>query len=476
MSIKSWSGRFRVKSDSGAEQYTASIGFDRRFYQDDIRGSIAHCRMLVRQGIIVAYEGKQIEQGLIEILQEIEEGRFSFPPTLEDIHMAIEHRLIEKIGPVGGKIHTGRSRNDQVALDARMFLRRAILEILEGTAQVQSALLEQAQNNIHVIMPGYTHLQRAQPILYSHYLMAYFEMLRRDAERLMECRQRVNVMPLGAGALAGSGFPVDREWVAGELGFPSVTRNSLDAVSDRDFICEFCFSAALIMMHLSRFAHDLILWSTDEFGFIELPEAFCTGSSMMPQKKNPDVLELVRARTGRIYGHLVGQLTLLKGLPMTYNKDLQEDKEALFDTIDVVKSSVLIIAALIPGIAVREERTRQAAGGFSTATDLADYLVGKGVPFREAHEIVGRVVRACLDEGISLIDIPSERLAQFSEHLGTDAARSLDVDYSLQRRDLPGGTAPSRVKKAMLEAEQYLIEHLRALREAEEADEGVHGR
>ncbi|MBW2306439.1 MAG: argininosuccinate lyase [Deltaproteobacteria bacterium] len=471
MSTKPWGGRFRDEADSGAEQYTASIGFDRRLYRDDIRGSVAHCRMLVRQGIITAHEGDLIEQGLTDVLREIEGGEFSFSPALEDIHMAIEHRLIEKIGPVGGKVHTGRSRNDQVALDVRMFLRREIFDVLNGTAALQRALLEQARRNLHVVMPSYTHLQHAQPILFSHYLMAYFEMLRRDAERLMECRRRVNVMPLGAGAGAGSGFPVDREGVARELGFPRITRNSLDAVSDRDFVCEFCFASAMVMMHLSRLAHDFILWSTEEFGFIELPDPFCTGSSMMPQKKNADVLELVRGRTGRVYGHLVGQLTVLKGLPMTYNRDLQEDKEALFDTVDVVKATVWIMAALVPKIVILEERARRAAGGFSTATDLADYLVERGIPFREAHEIVGRIVRSCLDEGITLMDMPTQRLAQFSEQLGMDAKRALEVDNSLKRRDIPGGTAPSRVQEAITEAERYLEEHLQALRDAGASDE-----
>ncbi len=475
MSTKPWGGRFREEADSGAEQYTASIEFDRRLYREDIRGSLAHCRMLVRQGIITAQEGDKIEQGLREILQEIEKGEFSFSPALEDIHMAIEHRLIEKIGPVGGKVHTGRSRNDQVALDVRMFLCREILEVLNGIGALQSTLLEQARKNLHVVMPSYTHLQHAQPILFSHYLMAFFEMLRRDVERLTECLRRVNVMPLGAGALAGSGFPVDREGVARELGFPLITRNSLDAVSDRDFVCEFCFGSALVMMHLSRLAHDFILWSTEEFGFIDLPESFCTGSSMMPQKKNADVLELVRGRTGRIYGHLVGQLTVLKGLPMTYNRDLQEDKEALFDTVDVVKATVRIMAALVPRIVIHEDRARRAAGGFSTATDLADYLVERGVPFREAHEIVGKIVRSCLEEGITLMDMPPHRLARFSEKLGMDAIRALEVDNSLQRRDIPGGTAPSRVQEAIVEAERYLEEQQQALRDAEASNEFSQG-
>ena len=406
---KLWGGRFTQPTDRFVEEFTASIDFDKRLYHQDIRGSIAHARMLGKQGIISLDDMEQIVHGLQEILRQIEAGRFDFSVALEDIHMNIESRLSEKIGEAGKRLHTGRSRNDQVALDIRLYLRDEIVEISAYLDLLIDALIEQAEKNIEVIMPGYTHLQTAQPILFSHHLMAYVEMFRRDKGRMEDCLRRMNLCPLGAGALAGTTFPIDREHVAEHLDFPGVTRNSLDSVSDRDFALEFLAASSILMMHLSRFSEELILWSTSEFKFIDLSDGFCTGSSIMPQKKNPDVPELVRGKTGRVYGNLMALLTVMKGLPLAYNKDMQEDKEPLFDTIDTVKGSLKIFVDMIREMRVNADRMRAAAaGGYSTATDVADYLVRKGMPFRDAHEVVGKAVAYCIAQGKDLPELTIE--------------------------------------------------------------------
>ncbi len=388
---KLWGGRFTQPTDKFVEEFTASIDFDKRLYRQDIRGSIAHARMLGRQGIITAADAESIVGGLQEILDRIEAGDFDFSVSLEDIHMNVEARLSEAIGEAGKRLHTGRSRNDQVALDIRLYLRDEIADVNAYLDRLIDSLLFQAEHNLDVIMPGYTHLQVAQPILFSHHMMAYVEMFSRDKGRMADCLKRLNALPLGAGALAGTTFPIDREYVAEQLGFPEVTRNSLDSVSDRDFSLEFISASSILMMHLSRFSEELILWSSSEFSFIDLSDSFCTGSSIMPQKKNPDVPELVRGKTGRVYGNLMALLTVMKSLPLAYNKDMQEDKEPLFDTIDTVKGSLKIFADMIREMKVKADNMRNAAArGFSTATDVADYLVRKGLPFRDAHEVVGK--------------------------------------------------------------------------------------
>jgi len=400
---KPWGGRFQEPTDKDVEAFTASIHFDRRLYRQDIEGSIAHARMLASQKIITKKEEKAILAGLKTIGKDIEAGRFVFNPDDEDIHMAIEKSLISRIGKAGGKLHTGRSRNDQVSLDVRLYLRDEIRRILELLSIFKKSLTDLAKKEIKTIMPGYTHLQKAQPVLLSHHLLAYWEMIDRDEARLLDCQKRVNILPLGAAALAGTNLPIDRKQVADLLNFPAISENSMDTVSDRDFIAEFIFAICLIMMHLSRFCEDLILWSSSEFGFVEISDSFTTGSSIMPQKKNPDVAELVRGKTGRVYGHLVSLLTVLKGLPMTYNRDLQEDKEPLFDTVDTVKGCVKTLASMIRHLQFNRLRMREeAAKGFSTATDLAEYLVMKGVPFRESHGIVGRLVAYSIRSGKAL--------------------------------------------------------------------------
>src|SRR3989338_2619710 len=393
-SSKPWSGRFTQKTDKLVEEFNASISFDKRLYKHDIIGSIAHARMLAKVGIIKKREAERIISGLKAIEKEIEAGKFRFTSDMEDIHMAIEKRLIEKTGPVGGKLHTARSRNDQVALDVRLYLRDEVKETQGLIRGLQQSLVDVAKKNLGCIMPGYTHLQRAQPILFSHHLLAYYEMLKRDFERLDDCFKRINVMPLGSGALAGSPYPLNREFVAKELGFTGVTDNSLDAVSDRDFCIEFCSAAAILMMHLSRLSEEMILWSSSEFGFIELSDAFSTGSSLMPQKKNPDVPELMRGKTGRVYGSLMGLLTVMKGLPLAYNKDTQEDKEGVFDSVETAELSLEILREALRTMTIKPHNMARACKlGHLSATDLADYLVEHcGVPFREAHHITGRAV------------------------------------------------------------------------------------
>ena len=459
MSSKLWAGRFTQPTDAFVEEFTASINFDQRLYRYDILGSVTHAEMLARQGIIAGNEAETIICGLNEILAEIEEGAFVFSVAREDIHMNIEARLIEKIGPVGGKLHTARSRNDQVALDVRLYLRDEVDAIAKALKQMQSALLAQAEANLDVIMPGYTHLQTAQPVLFSHHMLAYVEMLARDAGRLHDLRRRLNLMPLGAGALAGTTFPIDREWVAEQLGFAGVTRNSLDSVSDRDFALEFCSFAAIMMMHLSRLSEELILWSSADFAFIDLSDGFCTGSSIMPQKKNPDVPELVRGKTGRVYGSLVSLLTLMKSLPLAYNKDMQEDKEPLFDTIDTVRGSLKVFAEMIAEMSVNPERMRVAAArGFSTATDIADYLVRKGLPFRTAHEVVGKTVRYCIETDKDIPELTLEEFQKFSTVIDADIFDHVTLEASVNARKATGGTARSAVEKELALARQSLME------------------
>jgi argininosuccinate lyase len=444
METKAWGGRFNQPTHELVEHFTASIVFDRRLYAYDIQGSIAHCRMLAKCGIITEAEASAIIQGLQEIAAEIERGEFVFDVRWEDIHMHIERRLIEKIGPVGGKLHTARSRNDQVALDVRLYLRDEIRTILRDIRQLQRTLIDLAEHHLDVIMPGYTHLQRAQPIRFSHHLLAYDEMLERDQQRFGECLTRVNVLPLGAGALATTTHPIDRVYVAQLLDFPAIAENSLDAVSDRDFAIECCADASLLMMHLSRLSQELTLWCSAEFGFIELSDAFATGSSIMPQKKNPDVAELVRGKTGRVYGHLQGTLTVMKGLPLAYNSDMQEDKEALFDVIDTVKACLRVFAPMLATLTLRPERMRSAASeGFGTATDMADYLAAKGLPFRQAHEVVGRIVRHCLDQRRTLEDLGLDELHTFSPLFDNDVYQAIALDAAVDRRQVYGG--PARV-------------------------------
>jgi argininosuccinate lyase len=455
---KLWSGRFNTATDSTVEQFTSSLHFDKRLYRYDILGSIAHVRMLGKCNIISVKEMNQIVRGLQEILVEIESSKFRFNPADEDIHMSIEKRLKSKIGAPAGKLHTARSRNDQVILDLRLYLRDTITNMVQLVKDLQRAFLQLAEKNITVVMPGFTHLQHAQPVLFSHYLLAYVEMLDRDAERLQEIYLRVNVMPLGAGALAGTSFPIDRNYIARKLGFPAITANSIDTVSDRDFAIEMLSCSAIIMMHLSRFAEELVLWSSTEFGFIEIADAFCTGSSIMPQKKNPDVAELLRGKTGRVYGNLMALLTILKGLPLSYNRDLQEDKEPIFDTIDTITSSLSVLARMLPGIKINAVRMRlMAEMGYSIATDIADYLTKKGMPFRDAHEIVGRLVRYCETNNKALDELSLQTFKQISPLFTKDVYQVFDIHQSIDSRDIPGGTATNQVKKAIAIAQRRLL-------------------
>ncbi len=451
--MKLWGGRFRHQTAAEMEEFNSSIQFDHRLWQEDIDGSLAHVKMLAAVGVLSAAEADTIGRGLAEIRAEIEQGQFDFSPELEDIHMHIEHRLMEKIGPVGGKVHTARSRNDQVALDTHLYVRRQVDKVLDLITALQRELIQQAEKHLDVIMPGYTHLQHAQPVLLAHHLLAYVHMLQRDRQRFLDCRERADLMPLGAGALAGTGFPIDRELVAKELGFSALYENSLDAVSDRDYILEFLAAAAICMVHLSRLAEELILWSSQEFAFVELDEAYSTGSSIMPQKKNPDVPELVRGKAGRVAGHLLALLMTVKGLPLAYNKDLQEDKEALFDTVDTLTACLSIFAPLIATLKVNRDRMRQAiSGDFSTATDLADYLARRGLPFREAHAVVGRLVQLCLDQGKSLEDLSLKELQQASTLFEPDALAALTPEAAVAARTSSGGTALEQVKLQLARA------------------------
>lgn len=453
-STKPWGGRFKESTHSLVEEFTASIHFDKRLYRYDIEGSIAHCEMLAKKRIISAGEKKLITDGLKGILGDMEAGNFEYSTDLEDIHMVVEKALIDRIGDVGGKLHTGRSRNDQVSLDVRLYLRAEAKTILKLLKTLKSAIVKVAKREIDIIMPGYTHLQKAQPVYLSHYLLAFWEMVARDEERLKECYKRINVMPLGSAALAGTSIPIDREYVAKRLKFPAITKNSMDAVSDRDFIAEFIFDAGLLMMHMSRLCEDLILWSSDEFGYVEIADSFTTGSSIMPQKKNPDVAELIRGKTGRVYGNLLTILTVMKGLPMTYDRDLQEDKEPLFDTVDTVKLSLGVLAEMIKRLKFnREKMITEAVKGFSTATDIAEYLVMKGMPFREAHKTVGSLVLYCIEKGKDLASLEIEEIRRFYKDADDDIYRSMDVRSSVDSRNIPGGTGRAAVLKRIEEIE-----------------------
>ena len=457
MTQKVWGGRFREEPAELVNRFNASIGFDCRLYAQDIEGSIAHCRMLAKRKIIPEEEAAQILAALGEIKRELEQGGFPPDKDYEDIHSLVEKALVEKVGAPGEKIHTGRSRNDQVALDLRLYEREAIHRTLGLIKETQSALVSAAETHSDVMMPGYTHLQRAQPVLLAHHLLAYFEMLKRDRERFEQCLTRVNVLPLGSAALAGSTFPLDRDMVAETLGFDRVSENSMDAVSDRDFVLDFLFAAAVLMMHLSRLSEELILWSSREFGFVSISEAFCTGSSIMPQKKNPDVPELIRGKTGRAYGHLMSLLTTLKGLPLTYNKDMQEDKEALFDTVDTVEACLEVMSQLLGELSFNGERMKDCAeNGFLVATDLADYLVKKGVTFREAHAVVGKMVLFALDQEKELHELSIEEMKRFAEPVENDVYAWLDPALSLKRRNMPGGTGPDMVKQNIARAKREL--------------------
>ncbi|MBI4332891.1 MAG: argininosuccinate lyase [Chloroflexi bacterium] len=448
--------RFEKEPDKLAQAYGASIPFDRRLYRQDIAGSIAHARMLGRQGIISDKEAEFIIMGLVAIRKEIEEGAFVFRTDLEDIHMNIEARLAEKLGDVAGKLHTARSRNDQVAVDVRLFVKETIPGLLEQLSGLQWALLERAEAHKDVILPGYTHLQRAQPVLLAHHLLAYFEMFQRDKERFQDCLRRTDVMPLGSGALAGVPYPLDRQYVAEQLGFSRISENSIDAVSDRDFIVEFQSCASIAMMHLSRLAEELVLWSTAEFGFIEMDDAYATTSSIMPQKKNPDMAELGRGKTGRVYGNLMGILTVLKGLPLSYNRDLQEDKEGLFDTVDTLEASLGVFTGMIKTVKFNKAPMRSAAGsGYILATDLADYLVKKGLPFRQAHGVVAGLVAQAIREGKPLDKLALEEYRKFSPLFGEDVY-GITVEASVAGRNVPGGTGPGQVEEALERARKRM--------------------
>jgi argininosuccinate lyase len=452
MNMESLRGRFKKDTNKVVANYTASIPVDHRLYRHDIAGSMAHARMLAKQGIISEKEAELIIMGLVSIREEIEQGKFQFKLELEDIHMNIEAHLIEKIGEVGGKLHTARSRNDQVALDLRLFCKEAIVQTTNGLRELESALLDVAEANKDVIMPGYTHLQRAQPVLLAHHLLAYFEMLERDVNRFKDCLRRTNVMPLGSGALAGVPYPTDRSFLAQQLGFDQVSQNSIDAVSDRDFVIEYQAAASIAMMHLSRMGEEFVLWSSEEFGFIEIDDAYATGSSIMPQKKNPDVAELARGKTGRVYGNLLGILATMKALPLSYNRDLQEDKEGLFDTIDTLLATLEVFAGMLKTLTVNSERAYQAAArGYSTATDLADYLVKRGMPFRQAHGVVGKLVSYANDQGKDLGQLDIVEYQQFSDLFGADL-REISVETSVAARNVVGGTAPEQVQAQLSRA------------------------
>jgi argininosuccinate lyase len=457
MAKKLWDGRFSEKTDKMVEDFTSSIDIDKRLYSYDIKGSIAHCRMLAKTSIISEEDASSLIEGLGVIKREIDRGDFQFDKSLEDIHMHIETRLIEKVGKVAQKLHTARSRNDQVALDVRMYLREETLNTLKRLVVLQKVIVELAKAHIDVVLPGYTHLQRAQPILLSHHLMAYYEMFSRDAGRFEDCLKRINVMPLGSAALAGTTYPIDREYVARILDFPEVSANSMDAVSDRDFIIEFLSAASICMVHLSRMSEEFILWSSSEFGFIEIPDSFATGSSIMPQKKNPDVPELVRGKTGRVFGDLVSLLTVMKSLPLSYNRDMQEDKTALFSTVDILTECLEIYIKMLPKLKVNKEAMQQATStGFLNATDMADYLVTKGMAFRQAHGCVGEAVAYASNKKKELHELTLEELKSFSSHIEKGIFNILTTDQMINRRKSFGGTALENVKAAMNKAEKDL--------------------
>jgi argininosuccinate lyase len=447
---KLWAGRFAEPTDAFVEAFTASVEFDQRLAPHDIDGSIAHAAMLARQGIISTQERDDITAGLRRIRARIDTGEFRWSIGLEDVHMNIEAALTEDIGSAGKKLHTGRSRNDQVATDVRLWLRAELKAIRAAIRRLQHAMLDLAEREADSILPGFTHLQTAQPVTFGHHIMAWFEMLARDHQRMRDCAKRVNQMPLGAAALAGTSYPIDRHYTAELLGFDAPAENSLDAVSDRDFAIEFAAAASILMMHLSRMSEELIIWSSAQFGFITLSDSFCTGSSIMPQKKNPDVPELIRGKSGRVFGHLMALLTLMKGQPLAYNKDNQEDKEPLFDLVDNLKGSLKVFADMIPAIDCHRDTMRHAASkGFATATDLADYLVRQGIPFRDAHEVVGKAVGYCVEQGRDLAELSLAELRQFGDAIGEDVFDFLTLEGSVAARDHIGGTAPSQVRSAI---------------------------
>lgn len=454
---QTWGGRFSQGPDALVQAFTASVSFDRRLYMHDVRASSAHARMLERAGVLSNKECAQIVNGLEDILVEIERGEFAWMDELEDVHMNIEARLTDRIGEVGKKLHTGRSRNDQVATDLRLMLRDELDGIVTDLQALRTALIDLAEAHADTIMPGFTHMQVAQPVTFGHHMLAWQAMLERDTARLSDARKRINILPLGAAALAGTTFPIDREFVAEQLGFDGVAENSLDAVSDRDFVIEFISDAALVMTHLSRMSEELILWVSPAFGFVDLPDSFCTGSSIMPQKKNPDVPELVRGKTARVTGHLMAMLTLMKGQPLAYNRDNQEDKEPLFDTLDTLRACLRLYAAMVPHIQVNAKNCRVAASkGYATATDLADYLVRKGIPFRDAHEVVGKAVRHAIEHHCALDELALETLQQFSDVIADDVYAVLTLEGSVAARDHIGGTAPVQVRSACVRARERL--------------------
>ncbi len=446
--MKLWGGRFSKATDALVDDFNSSIRFDARMYKQDICGSMAHAEMLGRQGIIPKNDADLIVKTLAEILEDIEAGKVEFLIDAEDIHMNIETILTERIGDAGKKLHTGRSRNDQVALDLRMYLRDEVDEISQMLKNTMKTVLDIAEKNVDTVMPGYTHLQKAQPVTAAHHFMAYFQMFSRDLERLSDCRKRINIMPLGSGALAGTTYPLDREFVAQKLGFAGVTRNSMDGVSDRDFAIELASTLSMLMMHLSRFCEELVLWSSHEFSFVEMDDSYSTGSSIMPQKKNPDVAELIRGKSGRVYGSLTTLLTMMKGLPLAYNKDMQEDKEAIFDAVDTVKLCLPVFTNMIATMKIREERMAQGAtGGFTNATDLADYLVRCGVPFRSSHAIVGRMVARAVEKGCDLDEFTLEEMKEFSELIDTDIYEAIAIKTCVDDRNVIGGPAREQVLK-----------------------------
>ncbi|WP_138496149.1 argininosuccinate lyase [Paenibacillus pinistramenti] len=456
---KLWGGRFTKQTNKLVEEYTASIGFDQKLAEEDVQGSLAHVTMLGKCGIVPQEDVETIKKGLLNVLEQIRSGEIEYSVSDEDIHMNIEKNLIQQIGPVGGKLHTGRSRNDQVATDMHLYLRKRVVEFVGLLKELQEALIGQAKANTDTIVPGYTHLQRAQPILFAHHLMAYVAMFGRDIERLQDSYKRINVLPLGAGALAGTTFPIDRHFVAEQLHFDAVYENSLDAVSDRDFILEFLANASAVMMHLSRLSEELVLWSSTEFRFVELDDAFCTGSSIMPQKKNPDVAELVRGKTGRVYGNLFGLLTVLKSLPLAYNKDMQEDKEGMFDTVATLQGALQLFAPMIATMKVNTGRMREAVNqDFSNATDIADFLVGKGLPFRQAHEVIGKTVLYCIQNGKFLLDLSLDEFKQFSDLFDDRIYEVLQPETVVNARNVYGGTATAQVEAAIARAESKLAE------------------
>ncbi|OEH86787.1 argininosuccinate lyase [Desulfuribacillus stibiiarsenatis] len=455
--MKLWGGRFTKSTHKLVDEFTASVLFDQKLWNEDIKGSIAHVTMLGKQGIIPQADAETIKNGLLVIRERIENDEFTFSVTDEDVHMNIEKALIEEIGPVGGKLHTGRSRNDQVSTDMHLFLCSRIKEIVELLKGLQQVLVQKAETNIDIVIPGYTHLQRAQPILFAHHMMAYFWMFQRDVERFEDAYKRADILPLGAGAMAGTTFPIDRQFVADQLGFTNIYENSLDAVSDRDYILEFLSAASITMMHLSRFCEELILWSSTEFQFIELDDAFCTGSSIMPQKKNPDVAELVRGKTGRVYGHLMSLLTIMKSLPLAYNKDLQEDKEGMFDVVETLKMSLTLFAPMIETMKVNEDVLKKTVNqDFANATDLADYLVRKHLPFRDAHEVIGKIVLHCIQNKKFLPDLTIEEYKEFSDLFDKDVYQVIDPINVVNARNVLGGTAKPQVLQAIEKAKILL--------------------